>query len=135
MRALADGKLEGDIPVSAAATRSARWRRRFRSSRIMRSGSRLEKVEAEAQRAPAERRAAMESLASDFERSVNGIVRSVSTQPRACRPRAVLTATASDRSARAATVARHRKAPPQCRHGRGGSRGAVELGRRKSPAR
>ena len=40
----------------------------------------LEKAEAETQaRAAAERRAAMESIASDFERSVNGIVRSVSS--------------------------------------------------------
>ncbi len=35
MRALADGSLEGDIPGTDVATRSAPWRRRFKSSRTM----------------------------------------------------------------------------------------------------
>src|SRR6202022_1897291 len=66
----------------------------------------LEKVEAETQaRGAAERRATMESLASDFERSVNGIVRSVSTAAAGMQSTAQsMTATASDASARAATV-------------------------------
>jgi methyl-accepting chemotaxis protein len=66
----------------------------------------LELAEAETQgRAAAERRAAMESLATDFERSVNGIVRSVSTAAAGMQTTAQsMTATASDASARAATV-------------------------------
>ena len=66
----------------------------------------LDEVEAAAQgRAAAERRAAMESIADDFERSVNGIVRSVSTAAAGMQVTAQsMTATASDASARAATV-------------------------------
>src|SRR5258708_39009400 len=80
-RALADGALEGDIPgvgrgdeVGAMASTV----QIFKDNAVRIRG--LEKAEAETQeRAAAERRAAMESLASDFERSVNGIVRTVST--------------------------------------------------------
>ena len=81
MKGLANGELEGDIPgigrgdeVGAmAATVQI-----FKGNAVRIRG--LEKAEAETQeRAAAERRAAMESLANDFERSVNGIVRSVST--------------------------------------------------------
>jgi methyl-accepting chemotaxis protein len=107
MRALADGALEGDIPgigrgdeVGAmAATVQI-----FKDNATRIRG--LEKVEAETQeRAAGERRAAMESLASDFERSVNGIVRSVSTAAAGMQTTAQsMTATASDASARAATV-------------------------------
>ena len=66
----------------------------------------LDEVEAAAQgRIAAERRAAMESIAEDFERSVNGIVRSVSTAAAGMQVTAQsMTATASDASARAATV-------------------------------
>jgi methyl-accepting chemotaxis protein len=107
MRGLADGKLEGDIPgvgrgdeVGAmAATVQI-----FKDNAVRIKG--LEKVEAETQgRAVAERRAAMESLANDFERSVNGIVRTVSTAAAGMQTTAQsMTATASDASARAATV-------------------------------
>jgi methyl-accepting chemotaxis protein len=107
MRALADGKLEGDIPgigrgdeVGAmAATVQI-----FKDNAVRIRG--LEQVEAQAQeRAAAERRSAMESIASDFERSVNGIVRSVSTAAAGMQTTAQsMTATASDASARAATV-------------------------------
>ncbi len=107
MRALADGALDGDIPgigrgdeVGAmAATVQI-----FKDSALRIRG--LEKVEAETQaRAAAERRAAMESIASDFERSVTGIVRSVSTAAAGMQTTAQsMTATASDASARAATV-------------------------------
>jgi methyl-accepting chemotaxis protein len=107
MRGLADGKLEGDIPgvgrgdeVGAmAATVQI-----FKDNAVRIKG--LEKVEAETQgRAAAERRAAMESLANDFERSVNGIVRTVSTAAAGMQTTAQsMTATASDASARAATV-------------------------------
>src|SRR5882757_6434114 len=107
MRALADGKLEGDIPgigrgdeVGAMAATVQIFKDNAERIRG------LEKVETEAQaRAGAERRAAMESLASDFERSVNGIVRSVSTAAAGMQTTAQsMTATASDASARAATV-------------------------------
>jgi methyl-accepting chemotaxis protein len=66
----------------------------------------LDEVEAAAQgRAAADRRAAMEAIADDFERSVNGIVRSVSTAAAGMQVTAQsMTATASDASARAATV-------------------------------
>ncbi|HEY5019858.1 MAG TPA: methyl-accepting chemotaxis protein, partial [Steroidobacteraceae bacterium] len=107
MRALANGELEGDIPgigrgdeVGAmAATVQI-----FKDNALRIRG--LEKAEAETQeRAAAERRAAMESLANDFERSVNGIVRSVSTAAAGMQTTAQsMTATASDASARAATV-------------------------------
>jgi methyl-accepting chemotaxis protein len=107
MRGLADGKLEGDIPgvgrgdeVGAmAATVQI-----FKDNAVRIKG--LGKVEAETQgRAVAERRAAMESLANDFERSVNGIVRTVSTAAAGMQTTAQsMTATASDASARAATV-------------------------------
>ena len=107
MRGLADGKLEGEIPgvgrgdeVGAmAATVQI-----FKDNAVRIKG--LEMAEAETQgRAVAERRAAMESLANDFERSVNGIVRSVSTAAAGMQTTAQsMTATASDASARAATV-------------------------------
>jgi methyl-accepting chemotaxis protein len=107
MRALADGALEGDIPgiergdeVGAmAATVQI-----FKDNALRISG--LEKVEAETQaRAAAERRTAMENIASDFERSVKGIVSTVATAAAGMQTTAQsMTATASDASARAATV-------------------------------
>src|SRR5258708_5633836 len=107
MRALADGALEGDIPgvgrgdeVGAMASTV----QIFKDNAVRIKG--LEKVEAETQgRAAAERRAAMESLANDFERSANGIVRTVSRAAAGMQtPAQSMTATASDASARAATV-------------------------------
>jgi methyl-accepting chemotaxis protein len=107
MRELADGSLEGDIPgigrgdeVGAmAATVQI-----FKDNAIRIHG--LEQAEAAAQaRAVAERRATMESIANDFERSVTGIVHSVSTAAAGMQTTAQsMTATASDASARAATV-------------------------------
>ena len=107
MRALADGKLEGDIPGIARGDEigaMAATVQIFKDNAMRIRG--LEKVEAETQaKATVERRAAMESLASDFERSVNGIVRSVSTAAAGMQTTAQsMTATASDASARAATV-------------------------------
>ncbi len=107
MQELADGRLDGDIPgvgrgdeVGAmAATVHI-----FKDNALrMRE---LEKAEAATQaRTAAERRAAMENLANDFERSVNGIVRTVSTAATGMQTTAQsMTATASDASARAATV-------------------------------
>jgi methyl-accepting chemotaxis protein len=107
MRGLADGALDGEIPgiergdeVGAmAATVQI-----FKDNALRIRG--LEKVEAETQqRAGAKRRAAMENIASDFERSVKGIVSSVATAAKGMQTTAQsMTATASDASARAATV-------------------------------
>jgi methyl-accepting chemotaxis protein len=107
MRALADGALDADIPgiergdeVGAmAATVQI-----FKDNALRIRG--LEKIEAETQqRAAAERRAAMENIADDFERSVKGIVSSVATAAAGMQTTAQsMTATASDASARAATV-------------------------------
>jgi methyl-accepting chemotaxis protein len=107
MQTLADGSLDGDIPgidrgdeVGAmAATVQI-----FKDNALRIRG--LEQAEAETQaRAHAERRSAMESLATDFERSVTGIVRSVSTAAAGMQSTAQsMTSTASDASARAATV-------------------------------
>ncbi len=107
MQALADGKLDGEIPGigrgdeigAMAATVQI-----FKDSAVRIRG--LEEAEAATQaRAAAERRSAMENIASDFERSVTGIVRSVSTAAAGMQSTAQsMTATASDASARAATV-------------------------------
>ena len=107
MQALAEGRLDGDIPGigrgdeigAMAATVQI-----FKDNAVRIRG--LEQAEAENQkRVAAERRAAMESLANDFERSVSGIVRSVSTAATGMQGTAQsMTATASDASARAATV-------------------------------
>ena len=107
MQALADGKLDGEIPgigrgdeVGAmAATVQI-----FKDNAVRIRG--LEQAEAANQaRAATERRSAMENIASDFERSVTGIVRSVSTAAAGMQTTAQsMTSTASDASARAATV-------------------------------
>src|SRR6266851_3601361 len=107
MRALADGVLEGDIPGTERGDEigaMAATVQIFKDNALRIRG--LEKVEAETQaRGAAERRSAMESLASDFERSVNGIVRSVSTAAAGMQTTAQsMTATASDASAPNATV-------------------------------
>jgi methyl-accepting chemotaxis protein len=107
MKALADGELEADIPGIARGDEVGAMAANvqvFKDNAVR--IRRLEAVETEAQgRAAAERRAAMESLASDFEQSVNGIVRSVSTAATVMQNTAQsMTATASDASARAATV-------------------------------
>jgi methyl-accepting chemotaxis protein len=107
MRALADGKLEGDIPGIARGDEvgaMAATVQIFKDNAERIRG--LEKAEADTQaRAATERRAAMESLAGDFERSVNGIVRSLSSAAAGMQTTAQsMTATAGDASARAATV-------------------------------
>jgi methyl-accepting chemotaxis protein len=107
MRALADGQLEGEIPGIGRGNEigaMAATVQIFKDNAVRIRG--LEQKEAEVQaRAGAERRAAMESIASDFERSVTGIVRSVSTAAAGMQTTAQsMTTTASDASARAATV-------------------------------
>ena len=107
MQALADGQLDGEIPGLDRGDEvgaMAKTVQIFKDNAIRIRG--LEQAEAETQaRAAAERRAAMENIASDFERSVTGIVRSVSTAAAGMQTTAQsMTATASDASARAATV-------------------------------
>ncbi|QUS42524.1 methyl-accepting chemotaxis protein [Tardiphaga alba] len=107
MRGLADGALDAAIPEvdrhdeigAMAATVQV-----FKDNALRIRG--LDKIEAETQaKAAAERRATMESLADDFERSVNGIVRSVSSAAAGMQGTAQsMTATASDASSRASTV-------------------------------
>jgi len=107
MEDLANGKLEGDIPGLGRGDevgKMAATVQIFKDNAVrMRE---LEKSEAVTQaRASADRRAAMEELAGDFERSVNGIVRSVSSAAAGMQTTAQsMTSTASDASARAATV-------------------------------
>ncbi len=107
MRALADGALDGEIPGLARGDEvgaMAATVQIFKDNALRMRG--LEKAEAETQaRAAADRRTAMENLAGDFERSVNGIVRSVSTAATGMQTTAQsMTATASDASVRATTV-------------------------------
>jgi len=107
MRELADGALDRDIPGTGRGDEigaMAATVQIFKDNALRIRG--LEQVEAQTQaRAAAERRASMESIASDFERSVTGIVRSVSTAAAGMQSTAQsMTATASDASARAATV-------------------------------
>ena len=107
MQDLAAGRLDGEIPGigrgdeigAMAATVQI-----FKDNAVRIRG--LEQKEAQVQaRAAAERRAAMENIAGDFERSVTGIVRSVSTAAAGMQTTAQsMTTTASDASARAATV-------------------------------
>ncbi|MCK1466796.1 methyl-accepting chemotaxis protein [Bradyrhizobium sp. CW10] len=107
MKDLAEGKLDGDIPgvgrgdeVGAMASTV----QIFKDNAVRIRD--IEKSEADAKdRAAAERRSVMEGIASDFERSVNGIVRSVSSAATGMQATAQsMTATAGDASSRAATV-------------------------------
>jgi methyl-accepting chemotaxis protein len=107
MQSLAEGKLDEEIPAldrrdeigKMAATVQV-----FKDNAIHIRG--LEGQEAERQsRAAAERQAMMSSIASSFEASVNGIVRSVAASAAGMQTTAEsMTASASDASARAATV-------------------------------
>jgi methyl-accepting chemotaxis protein len=107
MQALAEGRLDGDIPGIGRGDEigaMAATVQTFKDNAVRIRG--LEQKEAENQkRVAAERRATMESLAGDFERSVSSIVRSVSAAATGMQGTAQsMTATASDASARAATV-------------------------------
>ncbi|MEH2510571.1 methyl-accepting chemotaxis protein [Nitrobacteraceae bacterium AZCC 1564] len=107
MKTLADGQLEQPIPgidrrdeIGKMATTVQVFKDNAVRMREMEQAE-----EATQQRVAAERRAAMESLASEFERSVNGIVRSVAASAAGMQTTAQsMTSTASDASARAATV-------------------------------
>jgi methyl-accepting chemotaxis protein len=107
MQALADGKLDGEIPGLSRGDEvgaMAATVQIFKDNAVRIRG--LEEAETATQaRAAAERRTTMENIASDLERSVTGIVRSVSTAAAGMQATAQsMTSTASDASARAATV-------------------------------
>lgn len=107
MRRLADGELEQDIPgVSrkdeiGAMAASVQV---FKDNAIRIRG--LEQVEAETQRrTAAERRATLDSIANDFEQSVDGIVRAVAASAADMQGTSdIMTTTAGDASMRASTV-------------------------------
>jgi methyl-accepting chemotaxis protein len=107
MKGLANGEFSGDIP---GVGRGDEVGQMAATVQIFKDNAvrvhELEKAETDTrERTAAERRAAMEGLAGDFERSVNGIVRSVSTAAAGMQTTAQsMTATASDASARASTV-------------------------------
>ncbi|ABD89631.1 methyl-accepting chemotaxis protein [Rhodopseudomonas palustris] len=107
MRSLADGHLDETIPGAERGDEvgaMAKTVQVFKDNAIRIRG--LEQLEVETQqRVAGERRAAMESIADDFERSVSGIVRSVSSAASGMQTTAQsMTATASDASSRAASV-------------------------------
>jgi methyl-accepting chemotaxis protein len=107
MQALAEGKLDEDVPGigrrdeigAMAATVQV-----FKDNAIRIRD--LEQAEGQAkERAASERAAMMTGLANDFERNVNGIVRSVASSAAGMQSTAEsMTSTASDASNRAATV-------------------------------
>ncbi|WP_315721688.1 MULTISPECIES: methyl-accepting chemotaxis protein [unclassified Bradyrhizobium] len=107
MREIADGRLDGEIPGVGRGDEiggMAATVQIFKDNAVrMRE---LEQAEAaNKQRAETERRAAMQNLAADFERSVNGIVRSVASAAEGMQHTAEsMTSTASDASSRASTV-------------------------------
>jgi methyl-accepting chemotaxis protein len=107
MRGLADGELDAEIPGTERGDEvgaMAATVQIFKDNALRIRGH--EKVEAETrQRAAVERRSTMDNIANDFERSVKGIVSSVATAVAGMQTTAQsMTATASDASARAATV-------------------------------
>jgi methyl-accepting chemotaxis protein len=107
MRALADGVLDSDIPGLGRRDEigaMAMTVQVFKDNAIRTRG--LERIELETQsRAAQDRRAAMDSIADEFERSVNSIVRSVASAAVEMQTTAAtMTATAGDASSRAATV-------------------------------
>jgi methyl-accepting chemotaxis protein len=107
MQALADGSLDADIPGVGRGDevgKMAATVQIFKDSALRVRA--LEQAETETrERTAAERRSAMQGLADDFERSVNGIVRSVSSAAAGMQTTAQsMTTSASDANARAATV-------------------------------
>ena len=107
MREIADGRLDGEIPGVGRGDEiggMAATVQIFKDNALR--VRELEQAEAaNAQRAVAERRMAMDNLAADFERSVNGIVRSVASAAESMQHTAQsMTSTASDASTRASTV-------------------------------
>jgi methyl-accepting chemotaxis protein len=107
MQALAAGELEGEIP---GIDRSDEVGKMAATVEIFKENAirirQLEQVEGERrQQAAADRRATMENLADDFERSVNGVVRTVAAAAADMQATAqLMTATANDASTRASSV-------------------------------
>jgi methyl-accepting chemotaxis protein len=107
MKTLADGQLEQLIPGTDRRDEIGKMATTVQvfKDNAVRMHEMETAEEATQQRVAAERRSAMESLASEFERSVNGIVRSVAASAAGMQTTAQsMTSTASDASARAATV-------------------------------
>ncbi|WP_322515893.1 methyl-accepting chemotaxis protein [Rhodopseudomonas palustris] len=107
MQSLAEGRLEAPIPGVERGDEvgeMAKTVQVFQDNAIRIRG--LEQQEQEAQqRAAAERRTLMENIADDFERSVNGVVRSVADATKEMQATArSMTTTASDASSRAGAV-------------------------------
>ena len=107
MQALAEGKLDEEIPGIGRRDEigaMAKTVQVFKDNAIRIRD--LEHAEDQAnERAAAERAAMMASLANDFERDVNGIVRSVASSAAGMQSTAeTMTSTATDASNRAATV-------------------------------
>ena len=107
MQDIAAGRLDGEIPGTGRGDEigaMAATAQMFKDNTLRARG--LESKEADEQaHADANRRAKMEGIASAFERSVTGIVRSVSTAAADMQATAQsMTTTASEASARAATV-------------------------------
>ncbi|MES2028960.1 MAG: methyl-accepting chemotaxis protein [Pseudomonadota bacterium] len=107
MRDLADGKLEAEIPgagrrdeIGAMATTV----QVFKDNAIRMHGLEQEEVAVQ-QRAAAERKSAMNSLADGFEQSVNGVVKSVATSAAGMQATASsMTSTATETTDRVASV-------------------------------
>jgi len=122
MQALADGKLDGEIPGLGPRRRDRRdglHRADLQGQRGPYPRPRTAEAETQA-RAAAERRTAMENIAGDFgaqrqTASSLGVDAGCGMQTTA----QSMTATPATASARAATSARPRKFVEQCRHGRG----------------
>ncbi len=108
MQTLADGQLDEDIPGVGRRDeigKMAATVQVFKDNALRIRG--LEQQEAEAEkRAAAERQAAMQNIANEFEASVDGIVRSVASSAIGMQRTAEsMTSSASDASGRAANVA------------------------------
>jgi len=107
MEDLAEGRLEAEVPGIARQDEignMAQTVQVFKDHAVRIQGLEEQKVETE-RRSAAAQRAMMEQIADEFERSVNGIVDTVSAAAAGMQTTAQsMTATASDASARAATV-------------------------------
>ncbi len=107
MEALAEGRLEAEVPGIARHDeigQMAQTVQVFKDNALRIQGLEEQKAETE-RRAAAAQRVAMDQIADEFERSVNGIVDTVSTAAAGMQSTArSMTATATDASARAASV-------------------------------
>jgi methyl-accepting chemotaxis protein len=138
MRGLADGELDAEIPGTERGDEvgaMAATVQIFKDNALRIRGH--EKIEVETrQRAAAERRATMDNIANDFERSVKGIVSSVATAAAGNADHRAIHDRNRERRQRARRDRRGgiRQRLEQCWNGRCGRRRAVQLGRRDLPA-